>query len=151
MSKQCPPAPTASAVGPFPTLIQIVGRPGTGSLPSTIAPPDHPLFYVSSISELCCSFMNINWHDSFVQIQLLFRPVLVLLLISPAKFACQLLLRELFWLICWPFMLILHVSCSLESCFGSFIDLSCCVVHSLRLLFFFLHGGYILEFILVHS
>ena len=43
MSKQHPPAPTASAVGPCPTVIQIVGRPGTGSLPSTIAPPDHPL------------------------------------------------------------------------------------------------------------
>ena len=43
MSKQPPPAPTASAVGPCPTVIQIVGRPGTGSLPSTIAPPDHPL------------------------------------------------------------------------------------------------------------
>ena len=27
---------------PAPTIIQIVGRPGTGSLPSTIAPPDHP-------------------------------------------------------------------------------------------------------------
>ena len=44
MSKQPPPAPTASAVGPFPTVIQIVGRPGTGSLPSTFAPPDHPQF-----------------------------------------------------------------------------------------------------------
>ena len=44
MSKQPPPAPTVSAVGPCPTEIQIVGRPGTGSLPSTIAPPDHPLF-----------------------------------------------------------------------------------------------------------
>ena len=42
MSKQPPLAPTASAVGPCPTVIQIVGRPGTGSLPSTIAPPDHP-------------------------------------------------------------------------------------------------------------
>ena len=42
MSKQLPPAPTASAVGPCPTVIHIVGRPGTGSLPSTIAPPDHP-------------------------------------------------------------------------------------------------------------
>ena len=54
MSKQPPPAPTVSAVGPCPTVIQIVGRPGTGSLPSTIAPPDHPLqnfkkFYVSVI------------------------------------------------------------------------------------------------------
>ena len=30
MSKQPPPAPTASVVGPCPTVIQIVGRPGTG-------------------------------------------------------------------------------------------------------------------------
>ena len=45
MSKQPPPAPTASAVGPCPTVIQIVGRPGTGSLPSTFAPPDHPLVF----------------------------------------------------------------------------------------------------------
>ena len=37
-----PPAPTASAVGPWATVIRIVGQPGTGSLPSTIAPPDHP-------------------------------------------------------------------------------------------------------------
>ena len=42
MSKQPPPAPTASAVGPCPTVIRVVGRPGTGSLPSTIAPPDTP-------------------------------------------------------------------------------------------------------------
>ena len=42
MSKQPPPTPTTSAVGPCPTVIQIVGRPGTGSSPSTIAPPDHP-------------------------------------------------------------------------------------------------------------
>ena len=42
MSKQPPPALTASAVGPCPTVIQIVEHPGTGSLPSTIAPPDHP-------------------------------------------------------------------------------------------------------------
>ena len=42
MSKQPPPAPTESAVGPLPSVIQIVGRPGCGSLPSTIAPPDHP-------------------------------------------------------------------------------------------------------------
>ena len=31
MSKQPPPAPTASAAGPCPTVIQIVGRLGTGS------------------------------------------------------------------------------------------------------------------------
>ena len=43
MSKQPPPAPTASAIGPCPTVVKIVGHPGTGSLPSTIAPPDHPI------------------------------------------------------------------------------------------------------------
>ena len=45
MSKQPPPAPTASAIGLCPTIIQNVGRPGTGSLPRTIAPPDHPQEY----------------------------------------------------------------------------------------------------------
>ena len=42
MSKKNPPAPTASAIGPCPTTIQNVGRPVTGSLPRTNAPPDHP-------------------------------------------------------------------------------------------------------------
>ena len=42
MSKQPPPAPTASEVGPCRTVIQIVGRPAIGSLPSIIIPPDHP-------------------------------------------------------------------------------------------------------------
>ena len=37
-----PTPPAASAIGPCPTVIKIVGHPGTGSLPSTIAPPDHP-------------------------------------------------------------------------------------------------------------
>ena len=37
MSKQPPSAPTASEIGPCPTIIQIVGRPGTGSLTRTIA------------------------------------------------------------------------------------------------------------------
>ena len=41
MSKQTPPAPTASAIGPCPTISKLVGRPGTESLPSTFAPPDH--------------------------------------------------------------------------------------------------------------
>ena len=50
MSKQPPPAPTASAVGPCHTVIQIVGRLGTGSLPSTIAPPDHPLQFTRNVS-----------------------------------------------------------------------------------------------------
>ena len=44
MSKQPLPAPNASTIRPCPTIIQIVGRPGTGSLPSTITPPDHPPF-----------------------------------------------------------------------------------------------------------
>ena len=48
MSKQPPPAPTASAAGPCPDKIQIVGRPSAGSLPSTIAPLDHPLFRIKT-------------------------------------------------------------------------------------------------------
>ena len=43
MSKQPPRAPAANAVGPCPALIKIVGRPGSGSLPRTITPPNHPL------------------------------------------------------------------------------------------------------------
>ena len=37
------PAPTASAIGPCPTVIKIVGRPGTGSLPSTKKPINNEL------------------------------------------------------------------------------------------------------------
>ena len=71
MSKQPPPAPTASAVGPCPTVIKIVGRPGTESLPSTIAPPDHPSSIRSaqksadhvlfSLTVLCYSLGNIRF------------------------------------------------------------------------------------------
>ena len=50
MSKPPPPAPTASAIGPCPTVINVVGRPGTRSLPSTIAPPDHPPNQLSFVS-----------------------------------------------------------------------------------------------------
>ena len=57
MSKPPPPAPTASAIGPCPTVIKIVGRPGTGSLPSTIAPPDHPLFVMYSTDDLTLAFL----------------------------------------------------------------------------------------------
>ena len=42
MTKQ--PAPTASAIGPCPTIIQIVGRPGTGRLPRAISPSRPPHF-----------------------------------------------------------------------------------------------------------
>ena len=55
-----PPAPAASAIGPCPTVIKIVGRPGTGSLPSTIAPPNHPLFDWKSII-LSCKLEKICW------------------------------------------------------------------------------------------
>ena len=48
MAKRPPPAPTASAIGPCPTII-LVGRPGTGSLLRTIAPPDHPSGMVKQI------------------------------------------------------------------------------------------------------
>ena len=48
MSKPPQPAPTASAIGPCPTVIKTVGRPGIGSLPSTIAPPDHPTYITVS-------------------------------------------------------------------------------------------------------
>ena len=61
VSKPPPPAPTASAIGPCPTVIKIVGRPGTGRLPSTIAPPDHPDFQLNNISSAAgvkqCSFV----------------------------------------------------------------------------------------------
>ena len=43
MSKQPTPAPTASAAGPCPTLIQIS---------RTIAPPDHPVFIWKEFIEL---------------------------------------------------------------------------------------------------
>ena len=46
MSKQSLPSPTASATDPCPTIIQIVGRPGTEGLPSTFAPPDHPFIKI---------------------------------------------------------------------------------------------------------
>ena len=49
MSRQPIPAPTASAIGPCPTMIHIVGRPGSGSLPRTIAPPDHPLYFLMAL------------------------------------------------------------------------------------------------------
>ena len=42
MSKQPPTAPTTSAVGPCPTQIQFGRTPGTGGLPSIIAPHDRP-------------------------------------------------------------------------------------------------------------
>ena len=62
MSKQPPTAPTASTVAPCPTVIQIVGRPGTGRLPWAVAPPDHPLSgsntdgsFTTAVSNSCLS------------------------------------------------------------------------------------------------
>ena len=43
MPKKPPPATTASATDPCSTIFQTVGRPGIGSLPRTIAPPNRPL------------------------------------------------------------------------------------------------------------
>ena len=43
MSKQPPPAPTASAISPCPTVIEIVGRPGTGSCPAPLHHSTTPL------------------------------------------------------------------------------------------------------------
>ena len=59
MSKPPLPAPTACAIGPCPTVIKIVGRPGTGSLPITIAPPDHPSFRKGKIGIIA----KFHWTD----------------------------------------------------------------------------------------
>ena len=59
-SIQPPPAPTARAVGPCPTVIQIVGRPGTGSLPRAIAPPDNPLEIVNSFCDNTGMRLNVK-------------------------------------------------------------------------------------------
>ena len=40
--QQLPPTPAASAEAPALLYFKLAGRPGTGSLPSIIAPPDHP-------------------------------------------------------------------------------------------------------------
>ena len=42
MSKQPPPTPPASAVGPCPTVIQIVGRPALEVYPAPSHPPTTP-------------------------------------------------------------------------------------------------------------
>ena len=57
MSKPPPPAPTASAIGPCPTVVKNEGRPGTGSLPSTFAPPDHPLGVDVSMQRIYCNYI----------------------------------------------------------------------------------------------
>ena len=44
MSKQPPPAPTASAVGPCPTVIQSVGRPALEDYPGPSHHPTTPIF-----------------------------------------------------------------------------------------------------------
>ena len=50
ISKPPSPAPIVSAIGPCPSVIKMVERPGTGSLPSTIALPDHPLWQLRVFS-----------------------------------------------------------------------------------------------------
>ena len=61
MSKPPPPAPTASAIGPCPTVIKIVGRPGTGSLPRTIAPPDHSLLPLLKFYDRVSRVTNLSY------------------------------------------------------------------------------------------
>ena len=53
------PPPAASAIGPCPSVIQIVGRPGTGSLPSTIIPPGHPDTHPTSFTHLVECFKQL--------------------------------------------------------------------------------------------
>ena len=59
MSTQPPSAPTARAIGPCPTIIQIVGRPGTRSLRRTIAPPTTPYSQRTSTITLPIFFMEL--------------------------------------------------------------------------------------------
>ena len=47
MSNQPPPAPTASAIGPCPTIIQIVGPPALEVYPG---PSHHPTIPASHVS-----------------------------------------------------------------------------------------------------
>ena len=69
MSKQPPPAPTASATGPCPTIIQIsrTGRPGR--LPNTFAPPDHPQLNKANVPDTEDLFLDLHLSlsDGFVQ------------------------------------------------------------------------------------
>ena len=83
MSKQLTPAPIASAIGPCPTIIQIVGRPGTGSLPRTIAPPYHPhhrqRVHLQTYSNICF------WWFYILQIRCLLRYKFTIML-TPMSF-----------------------------------------------------------------
>ena len=58
ISKQPPPAPTTSAAGPRPTVIQIVGRPGTGSTISL----DKGLQALAGIVNFSFSLCLVNLH-----------------------------------------------------------------------------------------
>ena len=76
MSKQPPPAPTASAVDPCPTIIKIVGRPGTGSLRTTRPPPIRVCYsHYNSItyhgikyrSKVICTCKNSEFSQVFIK------------------------------------------------------------------------------------
>ena len=49
MSKQPPPAPIASTIGPCLTIIQIVGRPGSASLHH---PTPHPVLLNNNCEDI---------------------------------------------------------------------------------------------------
>ena len=57
MSKPPPPHLLQAQAGPCPTIIQFVGRPGTGSLPRAIAPPNHPLILVNHSTRVTIIFV----------------------------------------------------------------------------------------------
>ena len=59
MSKQPPSKPTAKRNRPLPYYYQIVGRPGTGSLPRTIAPLNHPHHQ----GEITQKYESESWHS----------------------------------------------------------------------------------------
>ena len=67
MSKQPPPAPTASAVGPCPTVFQIVGRPGTGSWSGgakalgKLSVPGRPTYLDYSRARAYCACSRCGW------------------------------------------------------------------------------------------
>ena len=50
---------------PLPYYIQIVGRPGTGSLPRTIAPPDHPRLLIINKAVACLIQVDSHWKYNF--------------------------------------------------------------------------------------
>ena len=77
-----PSAPTASAIGPCPTIIQIVGRPGTGSLPRTIEASDYPVRAVENQRGLIWKLRKESGEETFLYVSRPRRPDLQHILIK---------------------------------------------------------------------